>query len=61
MKNNDRKEFVKKCIDSPEKASSEIIILLAKMTNSKKTSERVNAISQLLHLSQSTIWRDYVE
>ena len=57
--NKDRKKFVKKCIDNPSKANDEVIQILAKLNNSKKTTERVNAISQLLHLSPSTIWRDY--
>jgi hypothetical protein len=55
----DRKKFVKECIDNPEKANNKLIEIAARLGSSRKTSERVNAVSELLHLSPATIWRDY--
>jgi len=56
-----KKDFIKKCIDNPGEASPEIIKILAKLHDAKKTSQKVDAVSELLNLSPSTVWQYYSE
>ena len=57
----DRKRFVKNCIDNPEKSAVGLISLINSLYSSGNTAERVKVVSELLHISPSTVWRDYMQ
>jgi len=55
-----RQKFVKKCIENPHEPVMELIDLLSLLNKSTSTGRRVEIIASILHVSPSTVWRDYM-
>ena len=54
-----RKKFVKLSIDEPRKASIILVEMAGRLEIAKRANEKVKIISEILHLSHRTIYRDF--
>ena len=58
---NERREFVKDCIDANELTYSEFEKKVEKLKEAKSVTQKVTVLSDILYLSEMTIYRDYSE
>ena len=58
---NNRKELTRRLIDSPENVSLEMMRQLTHLMETRKIDERVQIVSEIMHVHPRTIWRHYFE
>jgi len=56
-----RQEFIQLAINSPRQAAARLKTLALRLENSRNTTERTELLSEILHLSETTIYRDLVQ
>ena len=54
-----REQFVKKAFNSPKKAAEDLRQMASNLESSTTTTEVVKNLSNILHLSERTIFGDY--
>lgn len=54
----DRKKFVKLSIDDPKAASKEIMLKAKRLSKATRVPEKIRIISEILHVTQRSIYRD---
>lgn len=57
--NSNRKQFVKKAVENPKQAASELRRMADSLEGSANTTEVVENLSNILHLSERTVFRDF--
>lgn len=56
-----RKELARRLVDSPENVSLEMMKQLTHLIETRKVDERVQIVSEIMHVHPRTIWRYYIE
>ena len=57
----ERKSFIYSVFEAPERASLQLRDVAKKLESSVTTSEKVKLLSDLLYLSEETIFKDYMD
>ena len=54
-----REKFVKKAVENPKEAAADLRKMASSLESSNNTTEVVENLSNILHLSERTIYYDY--